>query len=247
MVNNLIFVPLLVCFPGGGGGNWLSSLIYRLEHNNTENFNILVNNFHNEKKSASVITRHCPYTPITEYQYLKKIIFTGLCSFNIYVNVVYKRNKYYCNLPIGAQENFDIQSNDFLFNEAMGKILYPVDTIDLNFDLLFDNTDQFIQDLYNILDQVQITYTKNDQLILNSIQQYKKSCPNPMDIFEDYDNIVWLGWAVACVHELGIKDSSGKCDFVYQHTKWTRLLLKKELLPHKDAISEFTLKRMRKF
>ena len=68
-----------------------------------------------------------------------------------------------------------------------------------------------------------------------------------MDIFEDYDNIVWLGWALACVHELGIKDSSGKCDFVYQYKNWTMLLLKKELLLHKDAISEFTLKRMRKF
>ena len=125
--------------------------------------------------------------------------------------------------------------------------MYPADTIDLNFDLLFDNADQFIQDLYNILDQIQIIYTKNDQLILDSIQQYKKSCPNPMDIFEDYDNIVWLAWALACVHELGIKDSSGKCNFIHQYKKWTMLLLKKELLLHKDAIGEFTLKRMRKF
>jgi hypothetical protein len=118
MVNNVKFVPLLVCYPGGGGGNWLSSLIYRLEHNDTENFNILLNNFHREKKSSNVVAVHCPYTPISEYQYLKKIIFTGLYCFNIYVNVLYKQN---LNLTIGAQENFDINSNDFFLMKHWGK------------------------------------------------------------------------------------------------------------------------------
>jgi len=242
--------PFIICFPGGAGGHWLSSLVRRLECNDTQQFDILMQNFHSALKSSNVLLSHYPYSTILpKHQNLKKIILTGSYQFNIYINLVCK-NHIYDNfflkmLKNDIQKKFNVFSNEFTFSEANSKINYPKDKIDLNFDLIFDNPDQFTQDIYSVLDQNQIKYIKNDLLVSRSINQFRQSCPNPLIFFEDYNNPIWLAWALACIHTLGIKNNVNKNDLVHLYPEWTVELLKQELLPYKTQIREFTLERIK--
>ena len=239
----------LICFPGGAGGNWLSSLVRRLECNDIQRVDILMHNFHSAKKSRNIVLSHYPYSTILpKHQNLKKIIFTGSYHFNIYINVVCKTHVHDNFLKIlknDIQKKFIVFSNAFTFNEAWSKINYPKDKIDLNFDLIFDNPDQFTKDLYNVLDQNQIKYLKNDLLVSRSINQFRQSCPNPLIFFEDYNSPIWLAWALACIHTLGIKNTVNKNDLIHLYPEWTTELLKQELLVYKTQIKEFTMERIK--
>ena len=236
--------PLLVCFPGGGGGNWLSNLIFRLEYNKITDLDKNYVNFHSTIKSRQVLIDHCSLQTVSEDRYIKKIIFAGFYSFNIYINSIYKNNDFE-QIKNNTQKKFRLLVRDnFPFTEATQKILYLDNIIDLNFDLLFDNPEQFIKDLYTILDQTQISYIKNNDLVLQSIEQFKKSCIDPIKVFENYNDPIWLAWAMAVAFVLGLKNSSSTNDLIHLYPEWTIDLLKKELLPYKTTISEFTTKRM---
>lgn len=183
-------VKLLVCYPSGAGGWWLANLIHKLETNQSYYENTNVKNFHLHKKSSNVYVSHYPITPLPDSTFGYTINFTGTCFFNFYLNVV---EKLYIN---SNMLDGTFQSDCHLLScEALNKFNFPTES-DLNYNLIFTKPAGFVDNLFTVLDQSNIQYTKNKQLCLDSIDQFRRSCPNPVVYAGDYNNIIWLGWCV---------------------------------------------------
>lgn len=184
-------VKLLVCYPSGAGGWWLSNLIHKLERNQFGNESDNVVNFHKHTKSRNVQVSHYPITPLPDnLQYQHVINFSGLCYFNFYLNVIEKL--YLDSNMLGESFHNDCH---LLSCEALNKFNFPKKT-DLDYQLIFKNPDQFIECLFTLLDQADFKYTKNQDICLQSIQQFKLTCPDPMQYFDNFDNLIWLGWCI---------------------------------------------------
>jgi hypothetical protein len=184
-------VKLLVCYPSGAGGWWLTNLIHKLERNQHQNEHVTVRNFHLHTQSNSVYVSHYPITPLPDnLTFDKKINFSGNCFFNFYLNVVEKL--YIDSNMLGRTFQSDCH---LLSCEALNKFNFPA-TTDLDYNLIFTNPTGFIDNLFAVLDHSDIKYTKNTQLCLDSINQFQRSCPDPVLYAGDYDNIIWLGWCV---------------------------------------------------
>jgi hypothetical protein len=187
-------IKLLVCYPSGAGGWWLTNLIHKLEINQFQNEEARVKNFHQHPQSTNVYVSHYPITPLPDnLVFENKINFTGDCFFNFYLNVV---EKLYINskkIYLDAEH----YSNDchLLSCEALNKFNFP-NEVDLEYQLLFTDPTKFIDQLFAHLDHSKIAYTKNTKLCQSSIQQFQRSCNNPVTYINDYSNIIWLGWCV---------------------------------------------------
>lgn len=205
------------CFPGGAGGNWLSNLIYCLE-NNVEPVESIVN-FHGHKKSKSVKLIH----DVTDKS---NVFFNGKNLFNIYLNVVIKLRMHDQNIDsIPTEAKFDL-----LASEASSKLFFLEERTDLSWDDLFLDEDRFISTLCSILDANNINYTPNISIFKNAIRNYRASCVDPADHFDNFDSIYWLGW----------------CHGVNKHLYWdfpvitSMYHVKDLLLPKRKFFKEFT-------
>jgi hypothetical protein len=67
-------------------------------------------------------------------------------------------------------------------------------TPDLNFDLILINSRQFGEQLFNLLDNHQITYTKNQSTVDQAVQYFRDTCVDTTMHFDNPDSILWLGW-----------------------------------------------------
>lgn len=184
-------IKLLVCYPSGAGGWWLTNLIHKLERNQFQSEHTTVRNFHLHPQSDNVYVSHYPITALpNNLTFDKKINFSGSCFFNFYLNVVEKL--YIDSNMLGNTFQSDCH---LLSCEALNKFNFPAAT-DLNYSLIFTDPAKFIDNLFIVLDQTDIKYTKNTQLCLDSIDQFQRSCPNPVQYLGNYNNIIWLGWCV---------------------------------------------------
>jgi hypothetical protein len=192
---------LLVCYPSGAGGWWLSNLIHKLETNSFFNEATAVVNFHKHTHSNSVYLSHYPITPIDKdlLENTYKINFTGNCLFNFYLNVVHKL--YFDSNKLGLTDISYPQDCHLLSCESLNKFNFPSNA-DLDYGLIFTNHSLFIDNLFQILDTAKFKYTKNVEICKLSIDQFKHSCPNPGNYYLDYDNIVWQGWCLGILKYL---------------------------------------------
>lgn len=184
-------VKLLVCYPSGAGGWWLSNLIHKLETNQYYNEQDPVVNFHHHPKSNNVYLTHYPITALPNDLIFKHSInFTGRCFFNFYINVIEK-------LYIDSKKIGESFSNDChqMSCEALNKFNFPAHT-DLDYALIFNDPAVFIENLFSILNESGISYAQNTDLCLRSIEQFKQSCPQPYKYYGDYSSPIWLGWCI---------------------------------------------------
>ena len=181
---------LKIVFPGGTGGHWLSHLIYCLETNDTKIYKKTAgSNFHDHRRSTSIHINHW------SEGYLNCAIFSTKYYFNISLNSIFKT---------------DLKKDPNLFNHVSQCTSYQlsspqwkndyVDQIDLHYELLFTDPNLFLDKLFSILDSNEIQYHKNKQIALQHVENFKNSCVNVLDHYDNFDSIFWLGWCSGILH-----------------------------------------------
>ena len=85
---------------------------------------------------------------------------------------------------------------------------YYFDVVDLDHKTLFQTPKKFVDQLFNILDKTDLSYTKNTDYCLLSIENYKKTCIDPESIIGNMDSIYWLAWchALKMIHKLPLTE-----------------------------------------
>lgn len=208
---------IVIGYPPGAGGRWLSSLIKCLINNRP--WANKLKNFHGSIDPAGFRFNHNMLNVSGH--------FCGNSSFNIFINQVIKSDQF------GSIENETIRLTEY--GDVANYILnFRNCTPDLNFDLLFTDRNEFIESLYNFLTLHSITFNKNDKLCNDAIDNYITTCADPKDFFDNWDNEVWLGW---CKGVLRFTDNT---DYVDMPTD----KLKKYLLPRQEFLKEFTLSKI---
>lgn len=206
-------------YPGGTGGRWLSNLIFCLENNVAQlGATNQEKNFHKHLRTLSVKFLH-ETSDACE-------VFNGRAVFNIYLNwlvkLLYPEQKI-DQLPI--QEQFER-----LASYASTKLFLLDEPVDLDFNLIFTAPDQFTHVLFDTLDRYNLTYTKDAAIVAQAMQNYRDSCVDPMQHFDNYDSMFWLGW----------------CNGVSKHLwkDWPLVTSKQQmqdfLLPKRDFYRTFT-------
>jgi hypothetical protein len=170
-------------YPGGTGGRWLSNLIFCLENNTPQmGTSNQEKNFHKHSRTQNVIFLHETNNPCE--------VFSGRAVFNIYLNwlvkLLYPEQKID---QLSIQEQFER-----LASYASTKLFLLDDHVDLDFNLIFTSPDQFTQTLFDMLDRYNLVYTKNIDIVNTALQNYRDSCVDPAQHFDNYDSMLWLGW-----------------------------------------------------
>lgn len=196
-----------IAYPHGGGGAWLVNLIWQLENNQlTLNTGPIVV-FDNLPAAKSIHTTHIyelfdNVTPTYIYKGDGALIkFSSSRWFNLFITEAVKVR--YHLLHLGEKTILEqfysltdsavyMLTND-LYRSTWGE------PVDLNYALIFEDSDQFIDQLFAILDNFSIKYTKDRDHCLRSIQHYKSTCPTTQDHLGNFDSLLWLSWVHACL------------------------------------------------
>ena len=172
---------LKIKYIGGEGGAWLSHLIFSLETNQPPKSSKNNKDFHGNRGSTTVNISHFPEDP---YKF-----FHGNAIFNINLNWVMKLLwKGIKDMPV--REQFEQLANYTSYRLGVLEDIRP----DVNFDLILINSALFGEQLFNLLDNHQITYTKNQSTVDQAAQYFLDTCVDPMMHFDNFESILWLGW-----------------------------------------------------
>jgi len=185
---------LRLLFPKGGGGSWLGNLIWHLETQDWTIPTVAVN--FDQEPQGSVVRDHGSTLPY--YANMFTVVFSTRRIFNLYLN--HAKKILYPIHQIGSQsEGSQIYTlalhAEKLLADAEWQQLYFAN-IDLDYELIYCNQYKFINDLYDILDQAKITYTKNSEYILYSMANYRSTCEQPTK-YIDTISVEWLGFCMA--------------------------------------------------
>ena len=198
----------------GGGGSWLGNLIWHLYNNeytpSTQRKNSVFDKNPIENPLAAVghaleytDQKVIVYDTWSEYQIVK---YGTEYPFQLYLNEVNKvrfAHLNYASLPLAEQ--FDGLTNTgkaWMTDTIMHE--YYCKNLDLDMRLLFVDAAEFINQLFAILDTRSIPYSKNIDYCMQSIKQYKSSCPNPKNHIGNMNSLLWLSWchALKMIHKL---------------------------------------------
>lgn len=199
--------PVVFLYPHGGGGSWLNNLIYHLE---TRDRSLpKVNIVYDGQPRSSIPVLHpigwgpgtSPAVPanILDDEYERKIMFSSSYPFNLYLNYMIKiafPTYHIDKLPL-VEQFFQLtnQARHWLENKVFAETYYV--NIDLDYSLIFCNPDLFIKQLFKILDTIDIDYEPDYDYALSHLKEYQTTCPNPIDYFDNYSQLAWLGWCHA--------------------------------------------------
>jgi hypothetical protein len=175
---------LKIKYGGGEGGRWLSHLIFCLENNLSPQCSKNRKNFHENQGSSNVEIDHWPTEP---YKF-----FGGNLIFNIYLNWVEKALWSHHVHPIKDMPIRDI------FERLASYTSYKLELLDkqsdVSFDLILTDSKLFGEQLFNLLDNYQILYKKNQTIVDQAIKNFQNTCVDPMMHFNNCDSMYWLGW-----------------------------------------------------
>jgi hypothetical protein len=203
----------VILTPKGGGGSWLTNLIWHLE---TSDFSLPdVDIFFDGEQRSSIEVKHPFYYDADELhvptfdEFFHKINFSTDKPFNLYLNEVIKirlNPKVYDCGKLSYVEQFDILTNSAKANITDPAIKqYYHSNIDLDYRLIFQDPNKFIDQLFKILDTAGINYIKNRDYCRLSIANYKRTCPDPDTYIGNWSNIIWLAWCHALVMVYDLK------------------------------------------
>ena len=177
---------------GGAGGAWLMHVIYCLENNISAESNKDIN-FHNHQLSENVEGSH--FHP--KYDFL----LSSKYKFNLWLNSVLKNKVYH--IPddwYNDTDTYVTQARHYTSKEWEKSYQENIDV-----DISWTSTDpmRLINKIYSILDEHNITYTKNNEIMLLKIKEFIDSCPDP---FKYIGNLNDKHWQVWCLGLLSVKE-----------------------------------------
>lgn len=210
---------ITVFYPRGSGGNWLSNLIWHLENQNWElpNVNVV---FDNEPKSTIAFKHafeiHDPQRP-DQISYStrtsKTLLFSCAELFIHYLNHAIKAKYHFHNLGrLSFKEQlFELSNNAHFFMSNAVYQDYYCKNIDLNYRLIFQDPEQFANQLFDMLNNLNIQYTANYNYVYDSIAYYRTTCPDPIDHYNNTQSILWLGYchAITLIDQLPLAEIIG--------------------------------------
>jgi hypothetical protein len=190
MQNNKI----ILIFPKGGGGSWLGNLSWHLENQEWTIPSGLIN--FDQEPQGSIIRVH---DRISYMSSNKSTVFSTKKVFNLYLN--YVKKIYY---PIHQINKLPDSSRIFMLSDIVQTLINEVNSdqhphfkkIDLDYELIFSDEDEFINNLYKILDKERIKYTKNTSYIKSSMTNYRSTCESPKNHIGT-NSFEWLGFCLA--------------------------------------------------
>jgi hypothetical protein len=200
---------IVFLYPHGGGGSWLNNLLYHLETGDRSLPTVdLV--YDGQKKSTIPVLHPIGWGPGTEPDrpkylleddYEHKIVFSSSCPFNVYLNymkkLAFSANTYNMQQLPMIEQFFQLtnQARHWLDNPVFAETYYK--HIDLDYSLIFQNPNKFLDCLFGILNSVEFEYTPDREYALVHLYHYRQTCPNPADYFANCGQIAWLGWCHA--------------------------------------------------
>jgi hypothetical protein len=207
-MNNIIHKKLLFTYCHGGGGSWLGNLIWHLHHNDFSMPSNQKNIFDGTPSSTDYFNiRHAfdYFTPLIPTIYDTNnycvVKFGSEYPFQLYLNEI-KKIRY---LIFNIDKNTLSQQFDEITNTAKGwmtdQIMHQYYCKDLDLDIKWVYTDpeEFIKQLFAILDTTEMPYSKNIDYCLASIENYKSTCYDPKDHIGNLQSITWLAWCHALI------------------------------------------------
>lgn len=193
-----------IAYPRGQGGHWLLNLIWRLETNRFELPNVDVvydgqtttGSFHSshifnlfDNKTATFDVSPGP----------NLIKFSSPCWFNQYLNDAVKVR--YKILKLGAEsilEQFHLMTDSAIYirTDQLWQTTWS-NPGQLEYSLIYQNPEKFIDQLFSILNQYNIKYNPNREYCRASMAHYKSTCPSPTQQLNNFDSLLWLAWCHA--------------------------------------------------
>lgn len=182
---------MLLYFPNGAGGNWLSHLIYCLQNNTVET--VISPNYHSAKR-LELIHDHGRYD-LADYS--KDIIFGGRHAYNYYINFLTKGVFVYDpQMP-----NKDPYIQVVIYSKFANMLTTFADFLQDNkphlyWDRLYIDEDQFIDDLFCLLKDRNIKFNPNRDIAHAKISEYKATNIDPMLSYDNQESLFWQGWCL---------------------------------------------------
>lgn len=227
MANDIVVVR----YPSGTGGNWLSCVIAQLEAG-TGDIQPSQLNFHDSvawPKSKSILATHNPVSPAAGY-----FVYSTQAVFRCYLNCWQKwrsQQRYFQTYSLPMQL-FDLSNN---VSWRMSEDHYEnfVRRIDIDYLNLYQDTDVFIDQLYTMLTTAGLDHTPNDDFVRQAIAVFLDTCVDVDQHLGNYNSLPWLAWCHAICSRRGIALSP-----VTNATVYT--VLAQELQQHHDLLIKET-------
>ena len=227
MADNIVVVR----YPSGTGGNWLSCVIAQLEAG-TADIQPSQLNFHDSvtwPKSKSILATHNPVVIADRY-----LVYSTTAVFRCYLNCWKKwrsQQQYFQTHSLMAQL-FDLSNN---VRWRMGEDHYEnfVRRIDIDYLNLYRDPDAFIAQLYTALTTAGVDYQPNDNFMRLAMDVFRDTCVDVDQHLGNYRSLPWLAWGHAICTSRDIALSP-----VTDATVYT--VLAQELQQHHDLLIEET-------
>lgn len=231
----------VIVFPRGGGGSWLASTIGMLESDQRSlpQVNRFFDHVARTHKCSFDIQHKFELDQNGQYHNFdfggaREILFSTACAFNLYINdaIKVKFNPELDNLIERSiiEQFFTLSDNAiYLITDQYYQDSY-YKNINLNYKLLFQNPINFIGDLFDLLNEFNVSFDPDWNFALDSIDNYRRSCPNPTTIVDNYNNILWVAWthAICTVHNIKL---------TYQFDQATTLKeISNQLIVHRNTV-----------
>lgn len=239
---------LTVIYPVGGGGNWLCNLVHHLESRTYQIDAPTDNIFDYTAKSRVIAVKHWYDYDIADMESdlankeLNLKIFSCYSEFNQWLQWAYKiilnphKTPAYAALSFNDRFFYLTDCAVFLLGSTYKKLFRS--NIDLRYDWIFTAPNDFCNQLTDILGESAEQIDMNKEFALLSIDNYKKTCVHPGDVFNNPKNIIWLSWCHALAH---IDPLEIESDFRNANTVDD---LAEMLYPHNEYFKEQTLNKM---
>lgn len=227
MADNIVVVR----YPSGTGGNWLSCVVAQLEAG-TDDIQQSQLNFHDHvtwPKSKSILATHNPVVNTANY-----FVYSTPAVFRCYLNCWKKwrsQQQYFQTYSLMAQL-LDLSNN---VRWRMGEDHYKsfVRRIDIDYLNLYHNPDAFILQLYAVLTTAGIDYKPNSDFVHRAIAVFQDTCVDVDQHLGNYRSLPWLAWGHAICTSRNIVLSP-----ITDHTVYT--VLAQELQQHHDLLIKET-------
>lgn len=190
----------------GGGGSWLGNLVWQLYNNDfslptDKDYVFDGNPIDNPLMTVGHAFEYWDTQKpvIHDWSRFDVIKYGATQPFQLYLNEVAKVRftlLKYTELEL-------VNQFDSITNAAKAWMTDPVtahyycSNLDLDMKWLFVDCKEFINQLFAILDTRAIPYAKNIDYCVQSINNYKRSCPNPKDHIGNTSSLSWLAWCHA--------------------------------------------------
>ena len=70
---------------------------------------------------------------------------------------------------------------------------------ELYYSDIFLNPNNFVDTLFSLLKKNELSFTQDKQIVLDSIEEFKNTCIDPLLHFNNNDSIYWIGWCAGLI------------------------------------------------